>query len=1241
MAFIEGDDDDDVLAGGGGADTIVGEGGNDRLYGNGGDDGLFGGTGNDSLFGGADNDLLFATGGSNLLDGGSGFDIAAILFAEYGLGAAANAVITDTGVEELGGGLNNALLGIELITISGTGLGDTLDASNASINTVLDGGDGSDTLIGGNGDDGLVGGPGDDVMTGGLGVDFFSFVSLSHISSVGDGITDLEPFDRIDFSLIPAFDFIALEFIGEGPFTSVAGEMRFERSGGMTRILIDSDGDKVEDHVVMIANGEFELRETTPGSLVLQIEQPCLELTDNADVFTGGALDDVVCGLNGIDTIEGGGGDDVLYGQGGNDTLRGGANDDRLYGGAGEDKLHGDGGMDRLFGGLEKDVLAGGTGNDYLYGHDGNDELKGEADDDQLFGEDGNDSLDGGAGDDTLYGGPGNDILSGIHPTQSDLTGESNLLFGHAAAGDDGAVDSVVYTASRTFYNLQFNLAADDLAANFVPSMIVTLDSSNNPVTDTIFQVEKLVFPELTLDVAELWDELTIAQMMLLSLDKAFSDAETVFAALNMTFGSLPEMLEELGLEGAIQYVEDNVSGDFRGVVKSALKAANILNFTNGLAIEGVSVSSIKTTVVQGVASIFDGLVDTVAFSLQLLVAADIEETAEIIAAGADIKALAREVISQLYEPDLELSLLFTKSFEEVARELQEQYDYPGAPVDNFDIDLFSVEGLIAPTISADVTIPPLTPASGTDGDDVLNLLGQLKFDPGVAAEPVVAGFLVAAGAGNDRVYGSSGGDTIFEGSGDGLVAGLFDNDTIFGEAGDDVLFGNTGGDSLYGGEGDDFLDSGPGGDAGFDRLYGGPGDDILEAHAFGLLDGGEGEDWADFDMDSPVTLLVDPDADALAAFPEFGFLPIPDDIDAVAFFYDELGLGFPGFPQFVTLRDNEFYVGTLAGDTMIGGDAGDFLFGSDGDDSLMGGGGDDTLIGGAGDDRIDGGVGIDTVDYSDEVADLNIDFQSGEALGTGIGLDEVFLVENVLGGAGNDVIRGDGQNNDFRGNDGDDVLRGFGGEDRLYGGAGEDRMFGDGGNDLLDGGGAGRDILRGLDGDDVLRDTAGDNILDGGAGDDSITGGDGNDLLLGRDGEDVLTGNAGNDNLKGMNGDDVIIGGGGRDFLNGAQGADLFVFNDVSDSTPDPANRDTILGFARGGGDLMDLSAIDADINTDGDDAFTIVDKFSGTAGELRYELTNTEITWKIQADIDGDGKADFELLVRANTMADDAFIL
>lgn len=156
-----------------------------------------------------------------------------------------------------------------------------------------------------------------------------------------------------------------------------------------------------------------------------------------------------------------------------------------------------------------------------------------------------------------------------------------------------------------------------------------------------------------------------------------------------------------------------------------------------------------------------------------------------------------------------------------------------------------------------------------------------------------------------------------------------------------------------------------------------------------------------------------------------------------------------------------------------------------------------------------------------------------------------------------------------------------------------------------------------------------------GGSGDDEITGNDvgntlrgkaGADMIVGQRGADTLTGHRGDDTLSGGDGADVLNGKSGADLLNGGNGPDVFVFARIAHSGPG-AKRDEITGFSQGS-DIIDLSAIDA-ISGGADDAFTFVGTaaFSNTAGELRY--TQNAGSSVIEADVDGDGAADMEILM------------
>jgi len=99
----------------------------------------------------------------------------------------------------------------------------------------------------------------------------------------------------------------------------------------------------------------------------------------------------------------------------------------------------------------------------------------------------------------------------------------------------------------------------------------------------------------------------------------------------------------------------------------------------------------------------------------------------------------------------------------------------------------------------------------------------------------------------------------------------------------------------------------------------------------------------------------------------------------------------------------------------------------------------------------------------------------------------------------------------------------------------------------------------------------------------------DGDDYLQGNAGDDTLYGGGGNDRMVGGVGNDILVGGLGGDYMVGNEGADVFKYNDVSDSQHTVVNGvnqlDTIVDFTQGE-DKIDLSAIDANPNVDGDQA-------------------------------------------------------
>lgn len=213
-------------------------------------------------------------------------------------------------------------------------------------------------------------------------------------------------------------------------------------------------------------------------------------------------------------------------------------------------------------------------------------------------------------------------------------------------------------------------------------------------------------------------------------------------------------------------------------------------------------------------------------------------------------------------------------------------------------------------------------------------------------------------------------------------------------------------------------------------------------------------------------------------------------------------------------------------------------------------------------------------------------------------------------------------------------------GDDQIFGSAGANEIYGGQGNDFLGGGPPGSLLGSNTPSDPYYYSfgPSGDDHIEGGSGDDAIYGADGDDVLYGGNGNDGgtivgyfdlflqggLYGGEGNDRIDGGTGNDLVDGGLGTDHLRGGGDSDVFQFNQIADSTPGSA-RDIIHDFSRAQGDQIDLSAIDARINKPGDQPFKFIGKkqFDDKAGELRF------FKQKLSGDVDGDGKADFQIKV------------
>jgi serralysin len=141
---------------------------------------------------------------------------------------------------------------------------------------------------------------------------------------------------------------------------------------------------------------------------------------------------------------------------------------------------------------------------------------------------------------------------------------------------------------------------------------------------------------------------------------------------------------------------------------------------------------------------------------------------------------------------------------------------------------------------------------------------------------------------------------------------------------------------------------------------------------------------------------------------------------------------------------------------------------------------------------------------------------------------------------------------------------------------------------------------------------------------------------LVGDAEANVLTGNAGNDFLAGGGGSDTLTGGRGKDRLAGGDNDDRFDFNSLKDSGKGPS-RDAILDFHHGQGDKIDLLGIDANVHKSGNQHFAFIGShaFSHHESQLRFA------GHVVQGDVNGDGRADFEIHVNVSILRAMDFVL
>jgi Ca2+-binding RTX toxin-like protein len=404
--------------------------------------------------------------------------------------------------------------------------------------------------------------------------------------------------------------------------------------------------------------------------------------------------------------------------------------------------------------------------------------------------------------------------------------------------------------------------------------------------------------------------------------------------------------------------------------------------------------------------------------------------------------------------------------------------------------DAITVEGPAAP---ATITKLALVSGAGADTIDVSGGVAQITDDAGadssddrytISSTSITVPSTISPQDGDDIVRAADPDVAIAGGDGNDTLSGA---GALTGGKGDDVLRPRLQTQTVDGGDGSDRISYEeldpvtnllleqqdaqtvavselPGGAVvtqhGVEQVEGGPGNDtLIGTDGADLLAGGLGND----------TLQGRGGADTLVGGPGFNTVSYVDAGGGVTI---DLGAGTGGPAGAVdALSSFGGVVGSAGSDNVTGTALTERFELGAGDDFVSAGAGNDVILGGPGSDRLRSGPGADVVNGEGD-ADTALYDERGPGEPVIVSLlspgddggpaenDTLLSIENVAGGAGNDVISGDDGPNDLAGNGGNDTINGLDGPDVLHGGDGRDIVSGDLGSDTLLGDGGDDSLL-------------------------------------------------------------------------------------------------------------------------------------------------------------------------------------
>ncbi len=852
-----------------------------------------------------------------------------------------------------------------------------------------------------------------------------------------------------------------------------------------------------EDNNTLFEGNEEETSQnttenTTASNIINGTEgNDTLNGTSGDDLLKGGAGDDILRGNDGADSFEGGDGNDYLYADKDDLSIDGGDGTDSLIlhsivenvtvslddedgegalyveGMKGADiynieNIYAGAGDDTLIGNSASNGLHGGEGADTLYGMDGDDAIYGDGGGDTYYGGAGNDELHGHLEDVLVDGGEGSDFYR-LHTQTTNLT---------ITLGDDGEAGQVTYADGQvgaTLYNIEklhTGSGDDTLIGNSDDNRLI-----GGAGADILYGMDghDAIYGDGGGDTyygGEGNDELHGHLEDILVDGGEGSDfyrLHTQTANLTVTLGDDGEAGQVIhdGVAGATLYNienlhtgsgDDTLIGNNDGNKLLGGEGADTLYGMGGMDVlyGGAGDDTIHSG---GGGDYYYG-----------------EAGDDMLHGHSDDKLVnGGEGTDSYYLSDQTADLDIVLG--EEGKEAIISYDGREAT------KLYDVENLYA----------------GSGNDRLLGNSADNILDGGAGADRLRGG----AGAdtlygmdGGDAIYGDGGGDTYYGGAGndelhghleDILVDGgegtdfyrlhtqtanltvvladdgeagqvVYDeqfgatlynieklhtgsgDDTLIGNSDDNRLIGGAGADTLYGMDGHDTIY----GDGGGDTYYGGAGNDELHGHLEDILvDGGEGSDFYRLHTQT-ANLTV-----TLADEGEAGQVTYADGQDGATLYnIEKLHTG-SGDDTLIGNNDDNRLIGGAGADTLYGMGGGDVIFGDGGGDTYYGGAGNDELYGHFDDVLVDGGEGSDFYRLHTQTANLTITLgdegEAGQVTYDGQAGAELYNIEKLHTGSGDDEVTGNSANNRIITGAGDDTINGGAGNDALYGGEGSD----------------------------------------------------------------------------------------------------------------------------------------------------------------------------------------------------------